>query len=93
MRLSDSERKSIKEIIFELDANAKIFLFGSRAHDEKKGGDIDLLILSSTITEMNRREIKLKLYDALGEQKIDLLIAKDLKDPFVKIAQTTGILL
>lgn len=90
MRLSDSERKSIREIILKLDPHAQIYLFGSRVHDDKKGGDIDLLILSSKITNTHRRDIKLKLYSALGEQKIDLLIASDASDPFVRIALDGG---
>lgn len=93
MRLSEKEKQSIKDVILELDSEALIYLFGSRVHDEKKGGDIDLLILSSKITEKNRRQIKLKLYDALGEQKIDLLIASDKSEPFVKIAVETGTLI
>jgi predicted nucleotidyltransferase len=93
MRLSETERKSIKDVIFALDPSAEIYLFGSRADDSKKGGDIDLLILSTVITEKHRRDIKLKLYDALGEQKIDLLIASDTSEPFVRIALESGVLL
>lgn len=90
MRLTESERKSIRNIFFELDPHAQVLLFGSRVFDNKKGGDIDLLVISSIITEQNRRSIKLKLYDALGEQKIDLLIARDTSDPFVQIAYKEG---
>ena len=61
--------------------------------DDKKGGDIDLLVLSQKITEQDRRKIKLSLYDALGEQKIDLLIAADTSKPFVRIALENGVLL
>lgn len=93
MRLTKDECKLIKEIFKNYDPSAKIYLFGSRVHDDKKGGDIDLLVLSSKITEANRREIKLKLYDAIGEQKIDLLIAEDMREPFVRIAFESGILL
>lgn len=93
MRISESERQSIKEIFLKLDAAAKVYLFGSRVHDDKKGGDIDLLVLSQKITEQDRRKIKLSLYDALGEQKIDLLIAADTSKPFVRIALETGVLL
>ncbi len=93
MRLADSEKKAIRDTILALDAEALVYLFGSRVHDEKKGGDIDILILSSKITEKNRRALKLELYDALGEQKIDLLIASDTSDPFVRIALESGVLL
>ncbi|MBI5206523.1 MAG: nucleotidyltransferase domain-containing protein [Candidatus Firestonebacteria bacterium] len=46
MRLKDDQIKHIKNTIETLDKNAKIYLFGSRVDDYKKGGDIDLLIMS-----------------------------------------------
>lgn len=93
MRITQEESSSIKKVIYSFDKQAKIFLFGSRVDDSKRGGDIDLLILSKIISEDNRREIKIKLYDELGEQKIDLIITEDLNKPFVKIALEKGILL
>ena len=90
MRLSNSERKSIRDTVLELDSKALVYLFGSRVCDEKKGGDIDILILSEKITEENRRSLKLQLYDVLGEQKIDLLIASDTSEPFTRIALESG---
>lgn len=86
MRLSENERTSIRNVVLGLDPKAQVYLFGSRVDDQKRGGDIDLLILSSIITQQHQRSIKLKLYDALGEQKIDLLIASDTTPPFVQIA-------
>lgn len=93
MRVSSSEIKSIKEIVSALDPKAQIYLFGSRVDDKKRGGDLDILIISSVITEKNRRAIKLMLYDTLGEQKIDLLIASDTSKPFIQIALEHGVLL
>lgn len=90
MRLTENERKAIRSIIHNLDPNASIYLFGSRVFDYKKGGDIDLLVLSSKISDKDRRSIKLKLYEAIGEQKIDLLIAHDTSQPFVRIALEEG---
>lgn len=91
MRITQDECSSIKKVIYLFDKNAKIFLFGSRVDDTKRGGDIDLVILSKIISEDTRREIKLKLYEALGEQKIDLVITDDLNKPFIKIALEKGI--
>lgn len=93
MRLSQDEQNAIKRTIQALDANAQIYLFGSRVDDTKRGGDIDLLILSKHITERDRQKIRLTLYDLIGEQKIDLLIASDTAKPFVRIALSQGILL
>lgn len=91
MRLTEHEKTSIKSIILNFDPYARIYIFGSRADDSKKGGDIDILVFSDKITGSDRRAIKLKLYEAIGEQKIDLLIAIDATDPFTKIALETGV--
>ena len=47
MRLSPQIYSSIKSHIQESIPNADVFLFGSRADDSAKGGDIDLLLLKS----------------------------------------------
>lgn len=91
MRLKDSEQEAILSAVKGLDNNASVYLFGSRVDDTKKGGDIDLLVLSDRLTSDNKRTIKMKLYELLGEQKIDLLIAADDSDPFVKLALGTGV--
>jgi hypothetical protein len=57
----------------------------------KKGGDIDLLILSSQLTWEDRFRIKVQLFQQLDEQKIDLVLAQDTSDPLVKIALQQGI--
>jgi predicted nucleotidyltransferase len=49
-------------------------LFGSRLHDEQRGGDIDLLIRSRKIDFTARLRLKLALMDALGPQKIDIAV-------------------
>lgn len=90
MRISDLERRAIKEVVLPLDAEAKIYLFGSRVDDNSRGGDIDLLIFSQVITENDRRHLRVALFERLGEQKLDLIIAKDLTKPFVRIAYNQG---
>lgn len=91
MRLTPFQIDSIKKVIEDYDQNARIYLFGSRTDDTKKGGDIDLLVHSEKITDEMRRMIKIKLYDLIGEQKIDLIITSDLSKPFVQIALEQGI--
>jgi predicted nucleotidyltransferase len=46
MRLAANEQSAICEAIKAVDAEALIYLFGSRVDDAGKGGDIDLLVLS-----------------------------------------------
>ena len=49
MRLKKEEIKTIKDTIKKFDKSAKIYLFGSRIDDNKRGGDIDILIDSPKI--------------------------------------------
>lgn len=91
MRLTEFEAAAIKESIHKFDPGAKIYLFGSRADDTKKGGDIDLLVISKTITKSERRKIKLNIYDKIGEQKIDMVIAPGITTAFHRIAVSTGV--
>lgn len=91
MRLSDIEIGAIKAAVHKRDPDANIYLFGSRVDDYKKGGDIDLLIFSSILSPADKRAIRAELWQELGEQKIDLVLAADETDPFVAIALETGI--
>lgn len=91
MRLKDSEQVVILSTVKSLDENASVYLFGSRVDDTKKGGDIDLLVLSDILTRDDKRTIKIKLNELLGEQKIDIVLAADDSDPFVKLALETGV--
>ena len=93
MRLTNRERNIIKAAILQRDSQAKIFLFGSRADDHKKGGDIDLLILSKVLSFSDKLKIKIAIFEELEEQKIDMIIAVDDSDPFVKIALDEGVVL
>jgi len=91
MRLKDFEQIAILSTIKCLDQNARVYLFGSRVDDTKKGGDIDLLVMSDSLTREDKRTIKIKLYELLGEQKIDIVLAVDDSEPFVKLALKTGV--
>ncbi|NLV26544.1 MAG: nucleotidyltransferase domain-containing protein [Methanomicrobiales archaeon] len=91
MRLSEWEISAIKSVIHGLDPGARIILFGSRADDTKKGGDIDLFILSDTLTGKDKRNIKIKLDEKIGEQKIDILIGPDAGTPLGRLAMNEGI--
>ncbi|MFT6031248.1 MAG: putative nucleotidyltransferase [Oleiphilaceae bacterium] len=79
MRLSEQERLTLKRTIRQyFGENTSILLFGSRADDTKKGGDIDIYIECDTLSsdEVVNAKINalLELYKTLGEQKIDLVI-------------------
>lgn len=91
MRLSEWEVSVIKRTILSYDPHARIILFGSRADDLKKGGDIDIFIISDKITRNDKRNIRINLEDNLGEQKIDILLESEPKTPIARIAIREGI--
>ena len=99
LRLNDHQRRAIKTAALScFGANARVCLFGSRTDDRKRGGDIDLLI-STSLTEpaaIARAEIafQVQLQQALGEQRIDLLVdyqGRRVRPPIFSIADQTGI--
>ena len=89
MRLTHKEHQAIKESFKEVFKRGKIYLFGSRADDSKRGGDIDLYIeledsLDTKEILDKKVEFKIKLYQKIGEQKIDIVFAKDKSSSFEK---------
>lgn len=91
MRLDKKEQEAIKSSILGIDPNAEIYLFGSRTDPNKRGGDIDILIMSQALNRSDKIPILYKIFEKIEEQKIDLVIAKDTSDPFVRLALKTGI--
>lgn len=99
MRLTEHEKKSIihnAKLVF--GESSKVYLFGSRVDDNKRGGDIDLFIECEK--EHNNLEHKLEfsssLYESIGEQQIDIILKTvNEKDDrlIVKEALSKGILL
>jgi predicted nucleotidyltransferase len=85
MRLSQKQRRGIRDCVEAVDPAAKVMLFGSRLQDKLKGGDIDLLIRSRKIGFMGRLRLKLALKSALGDQKIDIAVDRGRPSAFVKL--------
>ena len=80
MRLTTEERNQIKkQVIRVFGEDSRVWLFGSRMDDTKKGGDIDLYIEPKYLTHELKQKISLltQLQLTLGDQKIDIVIAKD----------------
>lgn len=86
MRLSRAEADNLKTNTRRFDEEAELFLFGSRTDDEKKGGDIDILILSCKLGKAEVRKIRRAFCEQFGEQKIDIIIDNgELAEPFVQM--------
>ena len=96
MRLSEEEKESIISAAVEaFDGPTAVYLFGSKADDTRKGGDIDLLVLSDTIPDRSKiRIFKILLEEKLGERRIDVVSAAfDSEDTFVTLIKQEGIML
>ena len=79
MRLTKYEINSIKKAFKETFGEGKVFLFGSRVDDTKRGGDIDLYIESKQKENLLDKKIDflVSLKQKIGDQKIDVIISKD----------------
>ncbi len=93
VRLNDFEINTIKEVIQKYLPDAKVFVYGSRADDSKRGGDIDLLIYTDQKVELKTQSsIYWDICEKIGEQKIDMLFTKeDSNEPFVNLIRPTAV--
>jgi len=67
MRLNNKEIDTIKDVIYHHLTDAQIYLFGSRVDEDKKGGDIDLFIVSDKKSYDMKVKIKAKLHSLLNK--------------------------
>jgi len=92
VRLSEEEIRKIKDIVHSLDPSAEVILFGSRTNLKKKGGDIDLLVISSKITSRDRRRMRALFFREFGDRKVDLIITDNpSSSTFTEIAYKYGV--
>lgn len=74
MRLTPHELHSIRSLLRKTDAQGQAWLFGSRADDNRKGGDIDLYFEPQRVLDLKTR---LQLQYQLSSEcatKVDLLV-------------------
>jgi len=86
LRLEPKEVDGILVAVRSFDPIARVYLFGSRVDDRKRGGDIDLLVLSESLFPKDESAIDVAIQTAIGERKIDVLVrAREAvtRDPFV----------
>ena len=76
MRLAPDQVRVIKEEVGSLlGPDARVWLFGSRADDSLRGGDIDLYVeTDETLARRTRAAARLaaRLQRRLGDQRIDV---------------------
>lgn len=99
MRLTQEQVSAIRISANEaFGPDVKVWLFGSRVDDSRRGGDIDLLVrpapthvASSLVSKVRFLN---KLEGRIGERKVDVVVeAADDARPIVRIAHETGVLL
>ena len=82
MRLSAVERRAVESASREaLPAGTRVLLFGSRLDDNRRGGDIDLLVelpepLSADDVVNRRTRFTARLYRLLEERRIDVVMTQ-----------------
>ncbi len=75
MRLREFEIEAIRKCAKDIIKEGRVYLFGSRADDTKKGGDIDLYIeLPKKPDFMMKIDFLVCLKKIIGEQKIDIVL-------------------
>lgn len=74
MRLRTKETQVIRQVLLNADPQGRIFLFGSRMNDEKKGGDIDVFFESSKNLDLKTKLTLEYQLTTLCETKVDLLV-------------------
>lgn len=93
MRLTHEQLTAIRSAVRRQDPAARIILFGSRADDHAKGGDIDLLVVSDRIGLHEEWIIRRDVLDRIGWQKLDLIVRRNdqLHSPIATVAIESGI--
>jgi len=93
MRITKFEKDTIVEAVKSVDPDARVWLFGSRADDSKKGGDIDIAVLSEKINNevMQKIQVRRFICGRIGEQKIDIVTSSGGKEAFFRLAVEEGI--
>ncbi|XSG85258.1 MAG: nucleotidyltransferase domain-containing protein [Methylohalobius sp. ZOD2] len=96
MRLNKAQIQSIQQIVREVAGKrARVFLFGSRLLDERKGGDVDLLVdLSGPVEHpaVLAARLSARISRALHGRRVDIVLkAPNLKHlPIHEVALREG---
>jgi predicted nucleotidyltransferase len=74
MRIATAQKDFIFNYWKEKAISNQVYLFGSRVDDSKKGGDIDILVLSEKkLPHTELFKMKQSFFSKFGEQKLDVV--------------------
>ena len=97
MRLTKYQIELIKTLARKyFGRKAKVYLFGSRADDNKKGGDIDIYIETDVAKNVFDKKINMliEMEKKLGQRKIDIVVNNFSSNLSIySVAKAEGILL
>jgi predicted nucleotidyltransferase len=95
MRLSHTELQALRAILGELDPAGRIYLYGSRTDDMRRGGDIDIYLQASRPIELKSRLLTQYRLEQACDTRVDLLVKSPAQPelPIHKIAIERGVLL
>ena len=96
MRLDNRQQRIARDAVrAHFGTTARVWLFGSRARDDLRGGDIDLYVETDASESLLKAEARaiLDIQRALGEQRIDLVthVRGHPRRAIAQIARETGI--
>lgn len=89
MRITDHEARTIKEAIAHACPTQSLYLFGSRADDVKKGGDIDLFLEPRVHLSLYQQLVLQNRLITLCDARVDLVVKNPdaAEQPFYHIAR------
>ena len=90
MRISTEAARIVVDIIStRYGEDCPIWLFGSRADDTKRGGDVDIFVQAESSDVMHKIDCKRALTELL-DLNVDLVVGNGDK-PIHRIAKQTGV--
>lgn len=95
MRLSTAELQSVRSILGALDPTGRIYLYGSRTDDKRRGGDIDVYLQASRPIDLKTQLGTQYRLELACDTRVDLLVKnpEQAMQPIHQIAVEQGILL
>lgn len=95
MRLNSTERKALKDILGALDPAGRVYLYGSRVDDSRRGGDIDVYLEASRPIDLKTRLLTQYRLQQACDTRVDLLVKNPLQPDraIYQIASEQGVLL
>jgi len=94
MRLTVQENNAVCDLLKGADPNGRLYLFGSRTDNTKKGGDIDLFFEATKTLDLKQKLTLEYLLSAACDTKVDLIIKNpDQEEQAIFMIARNGVLL